>query len=437
MKLNRSLLLLLSATLLLFSCKKEFDSIGLSLQKDRLGNTFSDTTTIVAYSFLDDSIVTNNLAYALIGFVNDPVFGKTQAGFYTQFDLSGTNVSFGDSPQFDSIVLSLQYTGYFGDTLSPVKIGVYELTEDLHKDKTYYNHEITQTGGRNLTYTPNFLLYPKPNTTVRVDTIMQNPQIRIRLDDNFGIERILQNNSLTNNTDFQANFKGLYIIAEETTGTGNIVYTSLISSLSGLTIYYKENGVRKKYTFSVSNANCKYYNYFNHFEYAQANSDFRLQVINENPNLGKEQLFLQATAGTKTRIQFPTIRATFKDKNVVINRAELVISNIADESFFFPPNKLGLQWVKDNNLTYLPDDELYTNSTYFGGVYDSSKKEYRFRITKYIQQLILQEDYGENINLVVNGAGIQGGRLIVCGTNPDDITLQDKRLRLELSYTTY
>ncbi len=437
MKCKNVSILLLSLSLIFISCKKEFDSIGLDLQKDPLGNSFSDTTTLIAYSLIEDSLQTNNLSNAIVGYVNDPIFGKTQAGFYTQFDLSGTNVSFGDNLQFDSIVLSLQYTGYFGDTLSSIKIGVYELAESLSRQKSYYSHQTTLIAGRNLTYENNYLLSPKPNTHVRVDTTIQNPQIRIRLDDNFGINRILNNPSLTNNVEFQENFKGLFIVAEEASGVGNLVYLSAISSLSGLTLYYKENGNRKKYTFSISSTNCRYYNYFDHFDYENAATDLKDQIFNHNYGLGKDKLYVQATAGVKTRIKFPYIHSTFKDSNVVINRAELVISNIEDDSYFFYPNKLGLQWVKEENVTYLPDDEIYTNVSYFGGTYISSKKEYRFRITKFIQQLIHQENLEDEINLVVNGAGIQGGRLLLCGTKPGDITLEGKRLRLELSYTTY
>ena len=116
----------------------------------------------------------------------------------------------------------------------------------------------------------------------------------------------------------------------------------------------------------------------------------------------------------------------------------MVISNISeDEAYFFNPSNLGLQWVKsDNSIAYLPDDAIYTSSSYFGGSYDAAKKEYRFRITKYIQQLVLEQKADNGINLVVNGAGIRGNRLVFCGPNPDAL-LRDKRLRLELSYTTY
>jgi len=440
MKYLRALIVVFAVSILLYSCKKEFDSIGIELQneEDRLGNTYTDTTTLIAYSIIEDSIVTGNLSNAIIGYVNDPVFGRTQAGFYTQFDLSGTNVSFGNSPEFDSLVLSLQYTGYFGDTLSPLSIKVYEITDDLESSVVYYSHQTTRTDNQNLTANPNYTLYPKPNTKVRVDTVMQNAQIRIRLSDNFGIQRILNNPALTDNASFQNNFKGLYVIAESTNGTGNLVYASLISSLSGLTLYYKENGVKKKYTFSISNANCKYYTYFNHFNYTQANSDLRGQILNGNTVLGQKTLYAQATAGVKTRIEFPYIKETYKDKNVVFNKAELVICNISeDEAHFFNPSNLGLQWVKSNNsISYLPDDAIYTNSSYFGGSYDAAKKEYRFRITKYIQQLVLQQTIDNGINLVVNGSGIRGNRLVFCGPNPDEL-LRDKRLRLELSYTTY
>ncbi len=439
MKRGLKLVIVFSILFSLLGCKKEFDSIGLELQNDsqQLNNRFTDTTTLVAYSILEDSIITQNLNNSVLGYVNDPIFGRTQAGFYTQFDLSGTNVTFGDNPQFDSLVLTLQYTGSFGDTTSPLSIKVYEIAEALDASKIYYNHHQTPVQPTNLTAKANYQLYPKPNTRVRMDTSFVKPHIRIRLADNFGIDKFLNNPTLTNNSAFQESFPGLYVIADATTGTGNLVYVSLISSLSGLTLYYKENGTPKKYTFSITTINCKFYNYFDHFNYAQATNDLKNQLLNGNTQLGEKVLYAQGTAGVKTRIKFPNLYNVYHGKNVVFNKAELVITNInEDELLFAVPQKLGLQWVKKNgNIAHLPDDEMYTSESYFGGKYDASTKEYRFRITKYIQQLVQDSLINNNeINLVVNGAGIRANRLTFYGTNPDDFS---KRLRLELSYTTY
>ncbi|MEG1556291.1 MAG: hypothetical protein RR356_06155 [Bacteroidales bacterium] len=66
---------------------------------------------------------------------------------------------------------------------------------------------------------------------------------------------------------------------------------------------------------------------------------------------------------------------------------------------------------------------------------DSKTIEYRFRITSYIQQLILNKLPNNGIYLVIKGSGVKGNRLIFGGTNAS--INGTKRLRLELSYTTY
>ncbi|HQQ21488.1 MAG TPA: DUF4270 family protein, partial [Bacteroidales bacterium] len=163
------------------------------------------------------------------------------------------------------------------------------------------------------------------------------------------------------------------------------------------------------------------------------------QVINRDtndPNLGRDILYAQATGGVKTKIKFPNVKEMFKDKNVVINRAELVITNISeDPEYFFQPAALSLQAVsKKDGIVFIPDDPIYTSGDYFGGNYIADKKQYRIRITRYIQQLILQDQFENYIYLLVSGSGVRGNRLLFAGTDPFDPAL---RLRLEISYTEF
>lgn len=439
MKCNRFFLYSLILFMLASACKKEQEEIGLDLQGENLlGNSFMDTITIEAYSLRQDSINTTKLANNVFGYVTDPIFGKTQAGFYTQFDLSGSNVNFGTAPSLDSVVLTLQYGGYFGDTASALTIRVYELSDALNSSETYYSYSTTPHESENLTYANNFTVTPCPTTPIYLDTVKESAHLRIRLKNSFGINRLLNNPSLTDNNTFQSDFKGLYVVAESASGTGNLIYTNLLSSLSGLTLYYHTDNGAQKYTFSISSTKCTYYNHFQHFDYAGGEPDFRNQVLNGNHALGKEKLYIQGTGGIMTRISFPTLQKTFADKKIVINKAELVITNITeDNAYYFIPAELGLQSVKkDGTFGYLPDDKIYTNSTYFGGTYDSDKKEYRFRITKYVQNEILGLNDWQGINIVASGAGVRGNRLLFCGPKPE-MNSSDKRLRLEIYYTTY
>ena len=429
--------LLCFALLIIFAgaCKNEYDSIGADLKdRDLLGNAFDNTTSIVAYSVLEDSANTVGLISRLLGEVNDPVFGKTQPSFYTQLLISGSQVTFGDNPTVDSIVLTLAMSGYYGDTNSSLSIKVYELDESLN-GKEYFSNQTTSTLSTNLTYDPSFSYKPMPNTRVTIDTFSYEPHIRIRLSDQLG-QRFLNNSGRLESDDvFKEFFKGIHVVATTTSGTGCLVYLNLNSALSAMNLYYHNSAKSgEKYTFNTAKAVC--YSNFTHDYNVSSNNNFKEQVLNGNKDLGKEALYIQPLLGVKTFIKFPDLCSTFKDQKVVLNKAEFVISNISpDELHLIQPADLSLQMIrKDGGADYLPDDAYYTGAAYFGGIYNATTKEYRFRITRYIQTLMLSDANDAGLYLVTKSAGVRGNRLILGGTNSIN---PDKNLRLDLYYTTY
>ena len=423
---------------LLVSCQHEVSSIGLDLI-DEVGTEFSDTTTIVAYSFLEDTINTTNMSANLIGNIHDPIFGDNKACTFAQFAMSGSSVNFGTNPVIDSVILTLQISAYYGDTLSKVAFRIYQLTEPLSDANKYYQNS-------SVNYDPTPLNYSltqysiQPNTHIIVDTNSYNPHLRIRLSQAFGQYLLNNQDKMTDNSSFQRFFKGLCIDAISHTGNnGYMIISNMTSTLSSITLYYHNNdNTAKRYRFSCSSS-CRRFTNFTHNYFNSSNTDFTQEVLTGQQDVGARVLFVQATGGVKTKITFPNLQDAFKSINnrVVINKAELVITDISpDEDFWIYPSNLTLQGInsKDGKIMYLPDDEYYTGTSYYGGTYDATKHEYRFRITKYVQNLILQNtDLSNSVNLVVKGSAVRANRLVFGGTGLTDT----KRLRLELSYTTY
>ncbi len=438
---KRSLLVIAALISLFFiSCEDELTSLGLNLRdpNDLMGTSFMDSTTIIAQSIWDDSLTTKGLSSNVLGYVNDPTFGTTKADFYAQYLLSAKSVDFGTA-NLDSIVLCIRIGGFFGDTTTALPIRVYELDEKMSSDSVYNANSTLDHKSTNLTYDPNYTLKPLPTTRVRIDTISYDAHIRIRLSDAFGQYFLNHEADMQTDALFADLFKGLYVTVENPNGTGSLMYINLTSSLSKIAIYYKDENVRKEFALITSTSAVR----FNHYEhnYTKATPHFFSEVINNvpfggNQHVGEEILYLQPTGGVKTKIQFPTIKNAFKDKKIVINRAELVITNIStDPTHFFIPALLTIQGVaKDGSICYIPDDSYYTSSDYFGGTYNTTKKEYRIRITDYIQDLILRDNFQDYFYLMVSGSGVRGNRLIFGGTDPSDIS---SRLRLEISYTEY
>ena len=429
---NRCSVLLILLAVLICSCKKDIDTIGLNLQDGTLGNAYVEIP-LTAYSTVEDSLFTKNLLYTLLGEVRDPIFGSTRAGFCTQFALQGSNTTLGDNLTLDSVVLTLQYGGYYGDTLSGLRLEVCELSEPLTKAQYYSNENNPANHGMNLTYS-SAPIYPEPTTRVKIDTATYTAHMRVRLTDDFGNRLLhLSSSDLTSNSTFQAAFYGL-VIKATANGTGNLCYFSPTAAQSGLTLYYKAGEVTKKYTFPIT-TDCTRYNFFTH-DYTTGDADFQRQVVNGDATLGKDILYIQPTGGVKTHVNLDAFGEWVKDKDIIINKAELVITNTdAAERTFTCPGNIGLQVVKsDNSTTYIPDDAVYTSTSYFGGTYDTDKKEYRFRLTYYAQEILRNQGINDKgLNIVVTGSGIRGNRLVFRGT---DESYTD-RLKLAIYYTEY
>ena len=432
MKLITKITFIVCLISLLTGCKKEFDNIGLNLRDDYLSTADCDTTSIVAYSVLADSVITSNLINGLAGEIKDPVFGYLKTGIYAKYLLSEVSVNFGKSPVFDSLVLTIQYAGYYGDTSSNIRLQVYEMEELLNNNETYYSSQRKRCGSMNLLYNPTFTFHPKPNTIIShaADSIKYPAHLRVRLSDELGQRFMTNQGALKSNEALHEIFKGLYITATTTSSPGCMLYFNLRGSISAINLYYHNDDGKRRYIFNTPSAST-YYTTATFDHTTSTDPLFIRQVLQGEKELGKQVLYAQPLGGVRTFIRFPHLQATYKDKNQVINKAELVVPAIYAGGVLLPPSAVTLQLIGENGEGFLPDYSI--GSTYFGGTYDEKEQCYRFRITKYVQRLIQQSISDKGLYLVISGAGIKGNRLVFGGTNPN----LDKHLRLDLYYTKY
>ena len=141
--------------------------------------------------------------------------------------------------------------------------------------------------------------------------------------------------------------------------------------------------------------------------------------------------------GLKVRILFPTLRDLGINGRIAINKANLIVSldnNDNTVSDYAPPTQLVLLEEKDGKIRFLLDQ--YEGMTYYGGAYNSSKKEYKFNIARHIQQVIdgPERNGKENLGLYLvvwtadrpNSAN----RVVLKGPKR-----QSGNLRLQVTYT--
>ena len=416
------------------ACKEDTGIIGLDVQPDdELLNTDTlHSTVITAYSALHDSLITSNVNVNVLGYLNDPVFGKTQAGIYTQFRLSASNVDFGENAVADSIVLTLVYAGYYGDTLNSFKLNVYELDKDMYKSERYSTVSSLAHKNDPLTDNPNLYISPRPAT--KQDTAIPAYYLSIRLKNDLADKFISQSgkNVYANDAAFLSFFKGIYLEAETGSGNGCLVSLNMTHTFSKLTLYYhnaQKDGLKFSFILDDSTA---HFGTFHHFGYTAATQHLQDQ-LNGNHATTNEVLYAQAGAGIKTVLHFPNLKEKFNNQKVVIHRASLLIS-LKDDALpnYLPPNALTLTYSDSTGAGHLLPDYGYE---YFGGKYNSLKKEYSFNITQYIQSLVdgRADDYP--LNLMVSPAGTYFSRLMIYGTQPLSSADVDKRLRLRINYT--
>jgi len=414
------------------SCTKDLSEIGLDLVSPseliKLG--YSDSITIQAFSVREDSVRTANLSYALIGSMNDPVFGTTQAEWYSQVRLAKEPTTFGEYPVLDSVFLILPYSSAYGDTLSNMTIRVYELTEDIIDSvHVYSNHTI----GYDLQHPLGSLTFtPRPNDSAYYSGSTQAPAIRIPLNSRFA-SRVLHADTsvLASNDKFLDYFKGIALVADpvNAVGKGSIIRMKVSAGLSKIEMYYHNETDTSTYNFGI-NADCSRFNHYEHDGYSGASPMLTSQLSGDTL-LGDQFLFLQAMGGVRVKLRFPNLLQWVNKEKVVINDAQLIFSNAIPSNTFTPPAQLSLYPVADDGSLYpyqLPDAD--EGSTYFDGTYDESSGTYRFRISMYIQQILNGSLNNNGLFLIIPGASLTSDRLVLNGfSSPQD------GLRLYVKYT--
>lgn len=420
----------------LSSCKKTPQHIGNSLQPNSsyIRVAFSGDNHISSKVERIDSISTKSATLSMLGNLNDPHFGNSDLSFYTQVGLTSNSLQWGEGATTDSIVLQMVYSGYYGDTLTPLTINVYEVTEDMSGDSTGYFSNTSFDYGNVLA---NYTFTPRPKTKSNIDDdTLSTAVIRIPVDNTLG-DRFMSEDasSFSSNSNFMKYFKGLYVDCEPTSGTGSICYFNMLNTKSYLRVYYHNDFDTTFYDFNVSDK----YIRFNHFEHDYNTAQSPIS-FNDTTN---QYLYVQSTAGVRSSISFPKLAQWAKDMNtnVLINEAKLILTGANgmingvnnDTAMFSQPIQLvAVKANEDGSYSILPDQLVGTN--YFGGIYDPKNDQIWFRISEYVQDLVLAgpdaEDYG--IFIYTYSGAFNAKRWIFHGPDSSDTT---NRIKLEIIYS--
>ncbi len=422
------------------SCTKPENEVGLGVQPpgDLLNLIKVDSTTIFAHTLAEDSLPTKGLSAVLLGTYTDPEFGFVQSSFYTQIRLGAfinndsLDINF---IEVDSVILELVYDGSSYGSLDPQNFRVYELDEDLSDTANYYSNYTPQHKGIDLIKAGYQTQTPEPPQTEDT-TDAPAPRLRFPLVESLGVNILSEaNNSvLSNNESFLTYFKGLYIVPDNNVPPvdhGAIFGLDLKHEGSKVRVYYRKTDPGSEDTLTLDllmNEDAVWAS-----EFETDPTGFRVGSALNDTTAGQQTIYIQSMGGTKAILRMPFFQNYADSGMVGINKAELVISiNDSLTTAYLPHDRLFITAVNEDGTDDVFLDDFLEGDTHFGGYLDKPAKEYRFKITRWVQQVLTGEIKNNGLYLVSTSAAVSANRTVLHGYNDGN-----KKMKLELFYTKY
>jgi hypothetical protein len=400
---------------LFVACEKEENNLGDNLITDtELDHFVTDTSSIITTYRVIDSVWTLNPNFPILGAINDPELGKTEASFYTQLHLSKNEINFGSDLVLDSIVLDLKYTNYYGDTTLNQHFIIQEVTEVMDTVKKYSNQDY-ETG--DVLADLNFI--PKVQNKVGTgdDADIEFLSQRFRLNDAFG-QKILDKSGqeeLQNDGNFLEFFKGLYIDPQNEFATDEGTFLTVDYTNSKVWLFYTNSIGSDSLDFRF-NSDSKRLNHFeHHYEGTPVQSSFETDT-------NTAAIYIQSLAGMDIQFDFPNLTEL---EGAYINKAVLVLPRDVDPAPVFETyTRLRAEHYDAEEGTYEPI--LDENS--YGGTYSEDKHEFSFTITRLIQEIV--DGKTDKKLFIRSESNFSGARAKINGVNhPDD------GIKLHLTYS--
>jgi len=416
-KKNCLLLFILSACILTACTKITTTDIGGGLLPgvDNIDakELYMDIATKNAGDSLNHVAVSQDFSLGYIS--NDPMFGKVAASVNVQLQPSTFPFSFGnynkDSVWFDSAVLVMSYKGVWGDSFQNLAFRVYQISNDepFSPDSVYSSAHLFD---RNLVELTNGFSPAVINPRRLADSVYPyneaaTHQIRIKLDSaTIGRKLVYafdSSNAYKSATAFNQYFRGIQVKPEQ---TGNsLLRINVLDSNTKLAIYYRyadPSNAGKRDTavnyWKATSGSTAASNYIK-----RDHSGALVQQYYPSSNIQDSLIFLEAGPGIFSTVTMPNLSSL---KNIIIQRAEIVMDQVPDNSdlFLTPPqiflttystkyNKrfltpgsqvLGSDSTSVSNLSSLGVFPLGTVDPLTGRTHYS----YKFDLTQYVQNVV-------------------------------------------------
>ena len=389
------------------ACTDEESDLGIDLiDSTTLYEGFFDTLYVDnAWTELEDSLVTSNLSFGIIGNYHDATFGRVSSTLYTQLALpsNANDIAF-DSMVIDSVVISLAKMQLFPDTSATYRLRfeVKQLAEPLLSDTTYYAFD-------ELPVDENTNFFDGTVAVTYYDTV-----VTLKLDTS--INRVIRRSATAE--DFLAETKGLRICILNSSDEGMVTidFSSLNTCLRAHYHYvYADSIYSSVYTFLLGTETA----HFTHFSHDYSGTLF----ASGNPFPGTYRLYLEPLAGHRVKLSFNNAVRDFHAAHpwAVIHHAELLLP-VAPEALGAdqPDQLLAFGKSATSEDWYYIDDLINVHDLAgFDGTFHEDLGLYRIRVSQHLQGL-LRLGFDPGIMLQINACRHAAQRTILNGVSPSD-----------------
>jgi len=374
----------------LLSCS-EPSIIGLEVQPDSEKITISsNSSNLIDFNNESEESLINNASLNLLGELEDSYFLKNKASFITQILLPESNLTLEENLTVDSVILSYNYSNYYGNLDGISSIEVRKIEQDVYSDSIYYSNDFSYDDFAQL-------LNIAEDYYISFDSL--NPLVRIKINNDIGQQILaLGNTILSNNNDFLDDFKGLFVSAQ---AQNTILYLNPLATNSNFSIYY-HNDLDSANTLSFQlDGNAARTNVFE-------------KVISNDILNNKENIYIESMSGYKCNISFTNLDTLQKIlAGKVVNQAimSFELDNNLMINDIIPHSQLHLARLdSDGNIIDLTD-YVIEGSSFFGGRLENNI--YNFNITRYFHELLFNGTHTNQLYLLDKSANSNANRSII------------------------
>ncbi|MFV0484586.1 MAG: DUF4270 family protein [Bacteroidales bacterium] len=400
--MRNSIILIITIMMVFTSCQNEAENFGTGILPDSDlldAKVYLDSTHTVGYTVKEDPYRVDGVLTALLGEINDPVFGHQKAVNLFQVRIAA-RYSFPERTFVDSSFLCLKYNRIYGDTLSVHRMTVYELNETLDGYSSYLSDkDYSSMKGRKIGEIDFSSMYNKDTLGETIDSLL-----RIPIDVDFAQQYFdLDSLDYSDNDLFLEKMKGFYIESELIGGSSYGSFTKMDLSNNGSNAYVDLYFNATEYidSLGIDSTIVDSIQLYANSLTSRITSVSRTGAVFSPSDVMDEvqsdaNIYLSPFGGSKARIQIPPLEDIIQgydslnpNQGIYLMAAQIVFtvdsvkSNI--DSLRPAPSVLMLSNVEEDK-TYPIIDFYYPNSYYAQGVRYGA--DYVFNISRYLQRVI-------------------------------------------------